>query len=350
MKKITSTLLALSVVGMSIFSNFAVIPTTFAKSSKADEKIPQPKFDSYKIELNDGYKIVSESVRINKNDDFIETSVYSREDFFDNDDNYQNTVLEISSFYNDFETGEAKNKFLTKTVHDEKGIMKLSSKKYVSFENAEFEEEIGRYFEGEEGLFDKIEGYTLEDVKEEKETINKEIEKNNDSIGMAVLARGAFDNYYNHDNKSGDFEIQALSASAREYIRVTGNEDDGDNSKSLSNFKSYIRAYEDAVITKMDREEFRDEVNAWAGGISAFLTIGQYGGDALKGPAGWVKGVKYLGKSFMIAKIALWTTQAYASGAVLGYSNIAAENLDDARKELNYRNWTKVKMKTVSGY
>ncbi|ELK41276.1 hypothetical protein D478_14800 [Brevibacillus agri BAB-2500] len=81
MKKITSTLLALSVVGMSIFSNFAVVPTTFAKSSKAYEKIPQPKFDSYKIELNDGYKIVSESVEINKNDDFIETSVYSREDF-----------------------------------------------------------------------------------------------------------------------------------------------------------------------------------------------------------------------------------------------------------------------------
>ncbi|GED26861.1 hypothetical protein BAG01nite_29630 [Brevibacillus agri] len=336
---------------MSIFSNFAVVPTTFAKSSKAYEKIPQPKFDSYKIELNDGYKIVSESVEINKNDDFIETSVYSREDFFDNDGKYQNTVLEISSFHNDFETGEAKNKFLTKTVHDEKGRKTLSSKKTVSFEITDFEAEIESYFEDEEGAFDKIEGYTLEDVKEEKETINKEIEKNNNSIGLkAVLARGAFDNYYNHDNKSGDFEIQALSASAHEYIRITGNEDDGDNSDSLSNFKSYIKAYEDAVITKMDREEFRDEVNAWASGISSFLTIGQYGGEYLKGPAGWVKGVKYLGKAFMVAKLALWTTQAYASGAVLGYSNIAAENLDNARKELNYKNWTNVRMKIVSGY
>jgi hypothetical protein len=63
-----------------------------------------------------------------------------------------------------------------------------------------------------------------------------------------------------------------------------------------------------------------------------------------------VTGIKYLGKSFMLARLAIWTTQAYASGAVLGYTNIAVQNLVDAREKLNYKYWTSVEMEVVDGY
>lgn len=146
---------------------------------------------------------------------------------------------------------------------------------------------------------------------------------------------GAYDNYYNKYSDN-TFRVQALGATQGYYNRFEASLDSVLNTQSYGDFKTLIDNYEQAVIASMDYDTLPDNVSNWTGNISILTFIGSYTGKALKRPAGWVKGAKYLSFSHMFTKLVEFTSERYANGNRLSASFAAAEYLRDASSMLIY--------------
>lgn len=332
---------------------------------------------------NIGSKKVNSITEITEGKNSIQTKITALEDFYDLEGEFQKSVFKIDVFTNDYSTGKAKHKFQVKefdtpqTIENVTKSTKITEPKIKTLTDTEKNTVTthlkklikNNHFKVTEK---DIDGITFEKMKEMREMSKKlqeagvlkfkngsiqidhealsgVIQENTSNSPITTLAtveaRGAFDNYYNHNLSTGAFVAQALSGTGHKYVKITGTTyNNTKNANTMVKFKSAITSYESYVIQRMEYATWT-EVAGWFGVLMGLVTIvAGYG----TGPVGWVAISLYYGGA--LATFAGLTSTSYATYSRLSLSKSAAQYCQTARDLLYYTNWSGTTATVVSGF
>lgn len=373
---------------LAITYSFSSVTFTFAKEKTTVNKktIESFELENLSNEVNEkgmyenlGTIKVDAITEIIEDEDSIYTKITKVEDFYNLNGDFKNSKLTVDEFQNDYTTGKAEHKLQTKKYKKPITITNLSREDKIKTlkgtESKLVENNFMKLLNDNTKVsknIDKVKGITFEEMNrikkiskelQDKEVIkikngniiidqnalNSVIEENSTQQLITtygtVEAKGAFDNYYNHDISTGKFTAQALSKSAHKYVEIKGTTyNNSKNASTMVSFKSNINSYENYVIQKMEYAMW-SEVAGWFGTLMGLVSmVVGYG----TGPAGWVSIALYYGGAF--ATFTGLTSSVYATYSRLSLSKNAAQYCQNARNLLYYTNWNNVTMTVVNGF
>lgn len=384
---------------LSVLLIFTLVAPNMAFANKESLQKEHTTVESYEIETladelnedyiyeNTGTKKVQAITTIIEKPNKVESEITSIQDYYDLEGNFLKSVVLVENFSNNYKTGEATYKQKEKQY---KTPQILNKQVFNTSPDEKFKEEIlttdkkekiksGMSAKLQENGFkekeERIKGLTYEDIETIKEYVAEQYEaatasttdsnsaeaqglrpdvKDYESTleleeptysALYVERNGAFDTYYNHDTTTGKFTAQALSATARKYVKTTGTTlGNSKNAGTLAKFKNATTNWKYYVEQKMRYNAF-PEVAGW---VSALMGLGVLVAGFGVGPAGWVSIVLNSASAFSV--FLGFTSSYYATASRLDMSRVGAQYNQNARNLMYYTNWSGVSRVLVWGY
>lgn len=268
-----------------LFLQVFVLPVRVAAAPREYQSVESYSIETLSNELNEdgfyevtGYKKVNAFTSVWTFSDSMKSHIEVVEDYYDLNGNFINSIVKSEDFENDLTIGKAKHKQKIKEFDKPKTMFVTSSKEKfhkVNLSPSE-EQQVKSHIQHlteqlPDSQFKSVQGFTKAQPDEAKKVADELIKSGalQDVLTAETTgtteAKGAFDNYYNHNLSTGSFVAQALGSAGHKYIKVTGSTyGSTKNATSMTSFKSHINNYEYYVVQRMEWPTWT-EVASWFG-------------------------------------------------------------------------------------